>query len=421
MLRVVETFSGIGSQAKALRNIGIEHRILATLDWDINAIIAYDIIHNGKPELSEYKKMSKKELVDTLWKFTLSSDGKKPITYRSLKALSKQELEHLLAAIKRSRNLTSITKVNGVNLEKEIDLLTYSFPCQDLSIARAWHGESGGIDRDADNRSGMLWEVERILFERKEGNLPLPKFLLMENVINILSKKHKGNFEEWQGILIKLGYVNKTYVLGASDFGIPQNRKRAFMISVFCGDNDKLKSNVENYFSNNDLSDELYRSTLNIDFIPVEELLRVNYTDERYRNEANTIQPNDTESRRKIYDQNDLIYDGKEVRRNLISTITTKQDRNPNAGVLDYDSGIIGKSKFRYLTPRECFLFMGFEEQDYQALVDNDFYVPRTKSFFTSTKLYKFAGNSIVVNILEYIFRQIDDIDRNILSPNNNN
>lgn len=421
MLRVVETFSGIGSQAKALRNIGIEHRILATLDWDINAIIAYDIIHNGKPELSEYKKMSKKELVDTLCKFTLSSDGKNPITYKSLKALSKQELEHLLAAIKRSRNLTSITKVNGVNLEKEIDLLTYSFPCQDLSIARAWHGESGGIDRDADNRSGMLWEVERILFERKEGNMPLPKFLLMENVINILSKKHKGNFEEWQGVLRKLGYVNKTYVLGASDFGIPQNRKRAFMISVFCGDNDKLKSNVEKYFSNNDLSDELYRSTLNIDFIPVEELLRVNYTDERYRNEANTIQPNDTESRRKIYDQNDLIYDGKEVRRNLISTITTKQDRNPNAGVLDYDSGIIGKSKFRYLTPRECFLFMGFEEQDYQALVDNDFYVPRTKSFFTSTKLYKFAGNSIVVNILEYIFRQIDDIDRNILSPNNNN
>ena len=62
-------------------------------------------------------------------------------------------------------------------------LLTYSFPCQDLSVAGYWHGNTGGIDRNAHNRSGMLWEIERILKERIQDNLPLPKFLLMENVL----------------------------------------------------------------------------------------------------------------------------------------------------------------------------------------------------------------------------------------------
>ena len=75
MLRVVESFSGIGSQVKALKNIGVEHEIVATIDWDINAIIAYDIIHNGKPNLQEYKTLSKNELVEILKKYKLSSNG----------------------------------------------------------------------------------------------------------------------------------------------------------------------------------------------------------------------------------------------------------------------------------------------------------------------------------------------------------
>ena len=75
----------------------------------------------------------------------------------------------------------------------DTDILTYSFPCQDLSIARAWHGSSGGIDRNANNRSSMLWQIERILKERKDKKLRLPRFLLMENVRNIQSKKHKDN------------------------------------------------------------------------------------------------------------------------------------------------------------------------------------------------------------------------------------
>ena len=86
MFKVIETFSGIGSQAKALENIGIKHKILCTVDWDINAIIA---------------------------------------------------------AIERTNNLVSITDIKGEELSNDVDLLTYSFPCQDLSVAGFWHGNKG--------------------------------------------------------------------------------------------------------------------------------------------------------------------------------------------------------------------------------------------------------------------------------------
>lgn len=414
MLRVVESFSGIGSQVKALKNIGVEHEILATMDWDINAIIAYDIIHNGPPVLDEYKEMTKDELVDILKNYTLSSDGKSPMTFGGLKRMSKIELEHLLAGIKRSNNLTSITAIKGDDLPEEIDLFTYSFPCQDLSIAGAWHGNNSGINRNANNRSGMLWEVERILFERKKLNLKLPRFLLMENVSNILSATHRTNFEEWQNILTDMGYHNVVYNLNAQDFGIPQKRQRVFMLSVKCNNTDEIEL-VKDYFVNHDLESDFYRQRLTIQQKNISEILKLNYNDERYKIEANNSQPNDTPSRRKIYDENDMIFDHNNNYISVISTITTKQDRNPNSGVIDYDSGRVGKSIFRYLTPRECFMLMGFDEEDFQKIVDSNFLIARNKRFFTYNKLYKLAGNSIVVNVLEHIFKQVDYVNNNIL------
>lgn len=163
MLTVVETFSGIGSQAKALKNIGIEHKIECTADWDINAIIAYDLIHNGKQNLKELDNMTKEDILEMLKTYTLSLNGKKPATFETVRKLSMDVLKRVAYAIKRCNNLVSIVDVKGKDLPKQIDLLTYSFPCQDLSLAGNWHGNKGGIDRDAHNRSGMLWEIERIL------------------------------------------------------------------------------------------------------------------------------------------------------------------------------------------------------------------------------------------------------------------
>ncbi len=415
MFKVVESFSGIGSQVKALKKLGINYEIIATIDWDINAIIAYDIIHNGTLDLSEYKEKNINELLEELSQYTLSSDGKSPLSYKGLRRLGREQMIRLLSSIKRSKNLGSITDVKGQSLPDDIDLFTYSFPCQDLSIAGAWHGNSSGINRDANNRSGMLWEVERILIERHTLKRTLPKFLLMENVSNILSNTHKENFNEWKEILNNMGYINFVYTLNAKDFGIPQKRERVYMLSVQCK-SDKIKEKlVREYIVNHDLGNQLYINTLNIKHKSIEELLRIDYNNKIYKDEANEIQPNDTDSRKKIYKENDLIYDGNSVKINTISTITTKQDRNPNSGVINYNSGREGKSNFRYLTPRECFMFMGFDEKDFQIIIDNNFYIAKNKKFFSCSKLYKLAGNSIVVNVLEEIFNQIIYIYENLL------
>ena len=143
MFKVIETFSGIGSQAKALENIGIKHKILCTVDWDINAIIAYDLIHNGKQDLKKYNKLSQEEIINRLKQYTLSMNGKKPATQKAIDNLNYEVAKRLLAAIERTNNLVSITDIKGEELSNDVDLLTYSFPCQDLSVAGFWHGNKG--------------------------------------------------------------------------------------------------------------------------------------------------------------------------------------------------------------------------------------------------------------------------------------
>ena len=174
MFKVVEAFSGIGSQTKALKRASIDHEVVATVDWDIHAIYAYDIIHNGKQDLSPYKHLKKEDCIKKLSKFTLSNNGKNPLTPKSLSYLSDEALKKILCSIERTKNLVSITDVKANQLPDNIDLFTYSFPCQDLSIAAYMHGNFSGIDRNVKNRSGMLWEVERILKEYIEENKTLP-------------------------------------------------------------------------------------------------------------------------------------------------------------------------------------------------------------------------------------------------------
>ncbi|CAI3232409.1 DNA (cytosine-5)-methyltransferase 1 [Clostridium neonatale] len=413
MFRVIEAFSGIGSQAKALKNIGMEFEIVATVDWDINAIIAYDIIHNGAPQLDRYKLIPKEVLVESLSKYTLSTDGKKPLGQNGLKRMDKLTLEYLMAAIERSRNWVSITDVKGTDIPDDIDLFTYSFPCQDLSIAGAWHGNNSGITRGINNRSGMLWEVERILMERRKIQRQMPKFLLMENVSNILCDTHKKNFQEWKNNLSLMGYHNKVYKLNAINFGIPQKRERVYMLSILCNDQEKKK--IEEYLSANDLECEMLANNIAIRKTNLKDILRIDYSNPIYKKEADESQPNDTDSRRKIHEENDILYDGNKIITDRVKTITTKQDRNPNSGVIEYEPQGYGKSNFRYLTPRECFMLMGFDEDDYQALIDNNFKINRNTNFFVSSKLYKMAGNSIVVNVLESIFKQVQYINTYIL------
>lgn len=408
MLRMVETFSGIGAQAKALANINCEFEILKTADWDINAIIAYDLIHNKNQDddIKKYENMSRDKLLDRILKLTLSTDGKKPATKSVLTKLNIEVLKRLCCAIDRSKNLISVTDINGATLPQETNILTYSFPCQDLSIAGFWHGNKGGISRNANNRSSMLWEIERILKERYDSELEMPRFLLMENVRNITSKEHKDNFEEWQKSLRDLGYYNKVLALNAKNFGIPQNRMRIYMMSFYTNNDEILEARIKEYLNNNNLEE------IKMPMKDLKEFLRVDYTNKKYKMEADSSQPNETKSRISIGKNNELLFDGSNFNK-FVSTITTKQDRHPNSGVIKYRKKL-GKCDFRYLTPRECFLLMGFDEKDFQLLLDNNFNSKKNGLFFADSKLIKMAGNSIVVNVLEEIFKQINYINDNI-------
>lgn len=415
MFRVIETFSGIGSQAKALTRIGRPFEIVNTADWDINAILAYCLIHKGKIDVDKYTEVSDENVTEFLKGFSLSSDGKKPMNAESFKRIPMHLKRKLYAAIKETNNLVSITDIKGEDIPENIDLFTYSFPCQDLSLCGCWHGNKSGIARDAHNRSGMLWEVERILLEMNEQGKELPRFLLMENVTNILSKPHKEDFGDWKSTLESLGYYNQIYRLNSKNFGIPQNRERAYMISVLCKNNKDIINAVKKYFEEHNLEkDEAER--LKQRELMLKDILCLDYKGvPQYKKEADASKPNVTPSRMKIFEDNDMLYDGKKINEIIVNTVTTKQDRNPNSGLITYKNYARGKTKWRYLTPRECFKLMGFDEADFDKVISDNPMVTKSRRLYSTEKLIKMAGNSIVVDVLEAIFRQIMDVNTDIL------
>lgn len=411
MFRVVETFSGIGAQAKALERIGIAHQIVNTCDWDIGAIVAYCQIHKGTIDARKYEKISDEEISMFLHKFTLSMDGKKPANEKTFSRMSAEVKRLIYVAIKETNNFVSITDVCGNDIEDDVDLFTYSFPCQDLSLCGCWHGNKSGIARDAHNRSGMLWEVERILKEMYRDGKKLPHFLVMENVTNILSTTHKADFDDWKSTLESMGYFNKIYRLNAKNFGVPQKRERAYMVSIrIDGDTNKLFA-LNQYFSEHDLENTEIAKRYASRKFTLKDVLRLDYNKEIYKNEADASQPNDTPSRQKIFQENDMLYDGKDINEIFVNTVTTKQDRNPNSGLVTYNSGREGKPNWRYLTPRECFMLMGFDEIDYEKAISiNPEYI-KGKKLLTHDKMIKMAGNSICVDVLVALFSQIIEIN----------
>jgi len=410
MFKIVEMFSGIGAQAKAFERIGTEYEIINTCDWDITAIIAYCLIHKGKIDIDKYKHISNEEIEKALSQFTLSMDGKTQISKNIYNQFSTEFKRLLYAAIKQTRNFVSITDVHGYDIEDDIDLLTYSFPCQDLSLCGCWHGNKSGISRNAHNRSGMLWEVERILKEMYSGKKALPHFLVMENVPNILSATHKKDFDDWKNTLVKLGYVNHIYRLNAKNFGVPQKRERAYMISILCNGNFSKEATVKKYFEMNNLEDIEIAQKYRYRKYYLRDVLRLNYNNSNYKNEAEQNQPNDTPSREKILKENDLLFDGRIINEIYVNTVTTKQDRNPNSGVISFFNQKEGKAKWRYLTPRECFMLMGFDESDYDSIVSNNPILNNCKKLFTNEKMHKLAGNSICVDVLIPIFTQLFEL-----------
>ncbi len=409
---LVELFSGIGSQAKALKNIGFNINVQATCEWDMHAFIAYDAIHVGHDVLPQVREMTMKEVYEKLCSYTLSNNGKEPMNQTTLHSYGEEVLKRMYTAILRDKNLVDISKVTGDQMPDGTDVMTYSFPCQDLSNVGAFHGYNKGIDKESGSRSSLLWQVGRILTEMKEKGKTLPRYLVMENVPTLLSERHINNFNTWKADLETLGYISKEFQLNAKDFGIPQNRPRLLMISVFIGDDENRKAAIEEYFKKttpesiiNDYVESKYYKN-----ITVKELLRLADTpDSPYWQEAVDCTPNDTTSRRKIWLENPQIVkeDGSLTDEPFIRTITTKQDRHPNSGNIYFNSGIEGRGSFRYLTPRECMLFMGFTDEDYESIMANNPPVKIHSFLFPRDKIIRMAGNSIPVKLLEGFFYQL--------------
>lgn len=229
-IKVAAMFSGIGFQERGLELTNLFNLdVVATSEIDTNAIIGYAAIHNGLTyeminNYSEYP--SRKEMAEWLTSHGIGYDPMKNKQYDWYKKINgkTKDLERAWLACQLNKNVGDISKVESL---PSCDLLTWSSPCTDISIA----GSIRGFAEDSGTRSSMLWHVVRLLRDYKDRN-DLPKYLLFENVKNIVSKNFIDNFNEVIGCLDDLGYNSYWEIINGKNCGVPQNRERVFMISI---------------------------------------------------------------------------------------------------------------------------------------------------------------------------------------------
>ena len=409
MIKVLELFAGIGACSKALTNLGIEHKIVDAVEIDKYAVKSFNAIHGTNFEPQDITKWDK---------------------------------------------------------DIEVDLIMHGSPCQDFSVA----GKQAGGDDGSGTRSSLMYETLRIVEKLK------PKYVIWENVKNLLSKKHRHNFDAYQEAMDKLGYQNYYQVLNAKDYGVPQNRERVFTVSIL-GDGDfkfparrpltkKLKdvleTNVdEKYYLSDAQVAGFMRSTEKAqakgngskfeptngsgiahtiatragsrqtdNFVSEPEVLRrvrteygksirKDYEDGKIQakrsaiqkleprkdgvsNTITTVQKDNYVAIRtantKGYDLAtdgdgvDLAYPDSKTRRGRVGHGVAKTIPTGNS------QGVLDGMRIRKLTPKECWRLMGFDDADFNKA---------KASGVSDSQLYKQAGNSIVVNVLEAILKEL--------------
>ena len=426
-MKILELFAGIGACSKALKRLGIDLEIVDAVEIDKYAMASFNAIHNTNFETQDI----------TTWDKDL----------------------------------------------KDIDLITHGSPCQDFSIA----GKQAGGDINSGTRSSLMYETIRIV-----GKLR-PKYVLWENVKNLLSKKHKHNFDAYIETMNILGYNSYYEVLNAKDYGIPQNRERVYTISIRKDINkgifkfpekeqlqlrlkDILEKEVdEKYY----LNDERIKKIINSNFMQekkrVQEkdvcdtLLARDWKDpkciriggifdtDKSKHQAGSVydkeglsptldvaqggwrQPSILEDGFVERKYNNFIkekgyvpemfnpYNESEIKGiaptqstqcgSMTSSATVMVlgnympsnhdasrvvDSNGLAPTVKENHGTVTATNIDYrirkLTPKECWRLMGFDDEDFEKAKD----VPTS-----NTQLYKQAGNSIVVNVLEKIFKNL--------------
>ena len=229
-IRLIELFAGYGSQHFALEYLGANFESWKICEWAVKSIQAYKDAHFPNDNTDYSKDLTREQVEDFLFQKGISANYNEPMSLTQIKRIGEEREREIYNNIMATHNLVSVVNCKAKDLEivdrdKYTYLLTYSFPCQDLSKA----GLGKGMAKGSGTRSGMLWEVERIL---DECNGNLPQVLLMENVPDVISKKNKEDFSKWYQKLESLGYSNFYELLNAKDYGIPQNRNRCFMVSI---------------------------------------------------------------------------------------------------------------------------------------------------------------------------------------------
>ena len=417
-IRLLEFFSGYGSQALALKYLGVDFEHWKTCEWAIKSIQAYKDIHFIDKTYDS--NLTKEEYVNYLFNKGISCNYNEPMTYEQIKRLNEKQLKIIYDNIQVTNNLVNIQQVKGKDLEivdtdKYDYILTYSFPCQDLSLA----GKGKGMS-DTSTRSGMLWEVERILKECKElGNLP--QILLMENVPQVHSEDNIKDFNKWQLRLEELGYKNYCQDLIATDYGIPQTRNRCFMVSILGEYNytfpkpiplklklkDILEENADekyflsdkmiNFFKNNEIKQKNKGNGFKFNISNGNAITKTITTRSGSRMDDNFIVVPEIScdvgvvAEPKIVDDRDINING--ITLNDICP-TQRATRN-GLKVLQTDLRI------RKLTPCEVFRLMGVKDEDYEKVKQNQ----------SDSSLYHLAGDSIVVNVLMAIFGELFKIN----------
>jgi DNA (cytosine-5)-methyltransferase 1 len=330
MLKVITLFTGIGAQEAALKRLGLDFEIVGISEIDKYAIQSYEAI-NGSV-----------------------------------------------------RNYGDITQIERLDYA---DLWTYSFPCQDLSFA----GKQRGISEET--RSGLLLHVERLLTESVLYGTQ-PKYLLLENVKALVSKKFMPDFQRWLDKLEQLGYNNYWQILNAKDYGIPQNRERVFVVSI-----------------RKDVDTKGYKFPSPV---PLEKRLKDMLepcVDEKYYLSADKVEKLTSQIKEKEVSNTIRCgggsLDGKHTWDIIATPVNLDKDGNARAICNNYSKQGVDNIPMlsngyciRKLTPRECWRLMGFTDIEFECA---------KLSGVSNSQLYKQAGNSIVVNVLVGIFKGLFD------------
>lgn len=370
-LTVNECFSGIGAQSAALKRLGIDFEVVGIAEIDKYAIKSYEAIHGP------------------------------------------------------ARNYGDISKVGKLDYA---DFWTYSFPCQDISVA----GNGAGIKK-GETRSGLLYEVERLLEKSMECG-ELPKYLMLENVKNLVGKRFKPQFDEWISRLDELGYNTYWKVLNAKNYGIPQNRERVFAISIR-KDVDFGYEFPQGFDNGKRLKDVLESEVDEKFYLPSEKarLLQIpgnvnaaEYPNTKFVIDKSCNNPRIIEYANCLTAREDRgVSNHKQEGTAVLEfpCIAASRGRNPEnpsdrtvgapteqrieinwngtsntITTVQKDNYVIESPyRIRKLTPLECWRLMGFSDEDFR----------KAEAVNSNAQLYKQAGNSIVVDVLYYQFRNL--------------